>query len=47
MALCRVTEEEAFAILKKASMDSNRKLRLLAEEVVLTGHLQGLPSRRA
>jgi hypothetical protein len=28
--------------LKKASMDSNRKLRLVAEEIVLTGDVSQL-----
>jgi AmiR/NasT family two-component response regulator len=45
MTLHRISQVEAFRILKKASMDGNRKLRLVAEEVVLTGHAPGLPSR--
>lgn len=45
MTLHHVSQVEAFRILKKASMDGNRKLRLVAEEVVLTGHAPGLPSR--
>lgn len=39
----RVSEVGAFELLKKASQDSNRKLRLVAEEVVLTGDVPGLP----
>jgi len=45
MTLFRVNEAGAFAILRKASQDSNRKLRLVAEEVVLTGDVPGLPDR--
>lgn len=45
MTLHRVSEVEAFALLRKASMDGNRKLRLVAEDVVLTGDSDGLPSR--
>jgi uncharacterized coiled-coil protein SlyX len=37
MGSLRVTEVNAFQILKKASMDRNVKLRNLAEEIVLTG----------
>ena len=39
MAEHQVPEDEAFAILRKASMDTNRKLRELATEVVETGEL--------
>jgi hypothetical protein len=46
MAFYGVTETGAFDILKKASMDNNVKLRAVAEEVVLTGSANGLPSRR-
>ena len=42
MALHRVSEVEAFALLRKASNDGNRKLRLVAEEVVLTGDVSQL-----
>jgi hypothetical protein len=38
-----VTEQEAFAVLKKASSLENRKLRLIAEDLVLTGDVDGLP----
>jgi len=37
-----VAEEGAFAILRQASQNSNRKLRDLAEELVLTGDTIGL-----
>ena len=37
MAVHHVSEVEAFALLRKASNDGNRKLRLVAEDVVLTG----------
>ena len=45
MTLYRVREVAAFELLKKASVDGNRKLRLVAEEVVLTGDAPGLPPR--
>ena len=45
MTVYRVSDVGAFELLKKASNDSNRKLRLLAEEVVLTGEVPGLPPR--
>ena len=45
MTVYRVGEVEAFELLKKASMEGNRKLRLVAEEVVRTGNAPGLPSR--
>lgn len=32
-----LSEQDAFEVLRQASMDSNRKLRALADEVVLTG----------
>jgi hypothetical protein len=39
MGRYRIREAEAFELLKKASQDSNRKLRLVAEDVVLTGDI--------
>ena len=39
MALLHVSEVEAFALLRKASNDGNRKLRVVAQEVVRTGCL--------
>jgi hypothetical protein len=45
MAFYGVPEGDAFEILKKASMDSNLKLRVLAEEVVVTRGARGLPPR--
>jgi hypothetical protein len=42
MALHHASEVEAFALLRKASNDGNRKLRLVAEEVVLTGDVNQL-----
>jgi AmiR/NasT family two-component response regulator len=39
MALRKVTEEEAFELLRQASSRRNVKLRLVAEEVVRTGEL--------
>ena len=42
MASCKVSEKDAFQILQKASMDGNRKLRTLADEIVLTGDVNSL-----
>lgn len=39
MAQHNVSEEDAFAMLRQASMATNRKLRDLAEDVVFTGGL--------
>jgi hypothetical protein len=39
MAIRRVSQDEAFSLLKTLSQRSNRKLRKIAEEVVLTGEL--------
>ena len=39
MASRRVTSQEAFALLRRASNESNRKLRDVADQVVLTGSL--------
>lgn len=41
MASHRVTSEEAFALLRRSSMDLNRKLHDVAEEVELTGWVPG------
>jgi AmiR/NasT family two-component response regulator len=38
-----VSEAEAFMSLSKASQDTNRKLRLIADEVVNTRHLSLVP----
>lgn len=43
MAARSLTEQEAFDVLKKASSLENRKLRHVAEELVLTGDVAGLP----
>ena len=43
MADRKVTETQAFAILKSASQRANRKLRVLAEDLVRTGDPTGLP----
>jgi hypothetical protein len=43
MADRKVTEADAFLILKRASQRANRKLRVLAEDVVRSGDLSGLP----
>jgi hypothetical protein len=44
MANRRVTEDDAFAILKQASMDTNCKLRIIADELVTTGDVSDLPA---
>lgn len=41
MASHRVTSEEAFALLRRSSMDLNRKLHDVAQEVELTGWVPG------
>jgi AmiR/NasT family two-component response regulator len=43
MANRRVDERQAFDVLRRASSTSNRKLRLIAEDVVLTGAVEDLP----
>ena len=43
MAHRKVTEADAFTIMKRASQRANRKVRDLAEEVVRTGDLTSLP----
>ena len=40
----KVSEVEAFAILNRASQNTNRKLRALADDVVTSGDANGLPS---
>ncbi|KQU68907.1 ANTAR domain-containing protein [Phycicoccus sp. Root101] len=43
MAERKLGETDAFAVLCKASQDTNRKLRDIAEAVVETGDASGLP----
>jgi ANTAR domain len=43
---CRVTEDQAFELLRRRSMHCNQKLREIAEEVILTGTFPGLDDRR-
>lgn len=43
MADRKVTEADAFLILKRASQRANLKLRVLAEDVVRSGDLSSLP----
>lgn len=40
MASQKVSDVDAFGLLRQTSMDSNRKLRDLAEEIVLTGDVK-------
>ena len=44
MAVRLVDEERAFEILKTASSHANRKLRVIADDVVRTGDVSELPS---
>lgn len=44
MATRLVSEAHAFAALRKASQNTNRKLREIADELVLTGSADDLPS---
>lgn len=43
MLACKVSEEAAFELLRTASQNANRKLRLVAEEIVQTGDISLLP----
>ncbi|WP_323095350.1 ANTAR domain-containing protein [Intrasporangium sp. YIM S08009] len=43
MALRQVKEVEAFGVLRVASQAQNRKLRVIAEEIVIAGDLTSLP----
>ncbi len=42
---CRLQDEQAFQMLRAASQHTHRKLRDVAEEVILTGALPSWPSR--
>lgn len=44
MATHKVSQVEAFAILNRASQNSNRKVVALADEVVTSGDVGGLPT---
>ena len=46
MAARRVTEDGAFAILRQASQDTNRKLRAPADDIVATGDVSALSAVR-
>ena len=46
MANRKVSEEVAFEMLKHASQHANRKVRVLADELVATGDLSGVPDAR-
>jgi AmiR/NasT family two-component response regulator len=39
MASRKITDAEAFGMLRAASQDANRKLRNIADDVLLTGEL--------
>jgi AmiR/NasT family two-component response regulator len=41
----KLTDDQAFQVLARISMQNNIKLRVVAEELVLTGQLPGLPPR--
>jgi GAF domain-containing protein len=38
-----ITQDQAFSVLSRVSSRQNMKLRLLAEELAVTGHLPGIP----
>jgi AmiR/NasT family two-component response regulator len=42
----KITPDQAFQLLAQASMNANRKVRDIAEELVHTGELSGAPPRR-
>ncbi|CCG02632.1 ANTAR domain-containing protein [Blastococcus saxobsidens] len=44
MASLKITEDQAFDLLRTASSRRNEKLRDIAEEVLLTGELGTVPS---
>lgn len=46
MATRKVSQVEAFAILSRGSQNTNRKVLVLADEVVTTGDVSGLPDPR-
>ncbi|UQX88395.1 GAF and ANTAR domain-containing protein [Jatrophihabitans telluris] len=46
MARYRVTESQAFDMVRSASQHAHEKLRMIAEHVVLTGDLPEWPNRR-
>jgi len=46
MAQLQVDADDAFAILVRVSQDSNRKLRVIAEDVISSGRLTLMPVRR-
>jgi GAF domain-containing protein len=41
----KLTADQAFQVLARISMQNNMKVRVVAEELVLTGQLPGLPPR--
>lgn len=43
MATMRVKDDEAFHLLRRTSQKSHRKLREVAEDVILTGGLEAQP----
>ena len=43
----KLSADQAFQLLAQASMHANRKVRDIAEHLVLTGELPGAPPRRA
>jgi GAF domain-containing protein len=42
----QLTADQAFQVLARISMQSNTKLRVVADELVTTGQLSGIPRRR-
>jgi AmiR/NasT family two-component response regulator len=39
----KFTADQAFQVLARVSMQSNQKLRVVADDLVTTGHLPSLP----
>ena len=42
-----ITDEQAFTLLRQASNHRNERLRDIAEEVIMTGWLDGVPETTA
>ncbi len=46
MSRYRLTDEQAFAMLRETSNNRNQRVRDIAEQVIMTGWLDGAPERR-
>ena len=47
MAMRKISDVDAFELLRKSSMDSNRKLRDVAEEIVFSGDVKASQAAQA